>query len=68
MYHPNKPLAGLSQYISRKPSRQKSTQCSRQEFLNHVQKAKPLINSFVLIKGTDKQGKPKLRICLDPKT
>ena len=34
IYHPNKPLAGLSQYISRKPSRQKSTKCSRQVFLN----------------------------------
>ena len=31
-----------------------------------VQEATPLINSFVLIEGTDKQGKPKLHICLDP--
>ena len=31
-----------------------------------VQEATPWINSFVLIEGTDKQGKPKLRICLDP--
>ena len=31
-----------------------------------VQEATPWINSFVLIKGTDKQGKPRIRICLDP--
>ena len=30
------------------------------------QEATPWINSFVLVKGTNKQGKPKLRICLDP--
>ena len=34
--------------------------------LKPVQKATPWINSFVLIKDTDKQGKPKLCICLDP--
>ena len=34
--------------------------------LKLVQEATPWINSFVLIKGTDKQGKPKLCICLDP--
>ena len=34
--------------------------------LNPVQEATPWINSFVLIEGTDKQGKPKLCICLDP--
>ena len=34
--------------------------------LKPVQEATPWINSFVLIKGTDKQGKPKLQICLDP--
>ena len=34
--------------------------------LKMVQEAPPWINSFVLIEGTDKQGKPKLRICLDP--
>ena len=34
--------------------------------LKLVQEATPWINSFVLIKGTDKQGQPKLRICLDP--
>ena len=34
--------------------------------LKLVHKATPWINSFVLIKGTDKQGKPKLHICLDP--
>ena len=31
-----------------------------------MQEATPWINSFVLIEGTDKQGKPKLWICLDP--
>ena len=31
-----------------------------------VQEATPWMKSFVLIEGTDKQGKPKLRICLDP--
>ena len=35
--------------------------------LKLVQEATPWINSFVLIEGTDKQGKPKLQICLDPK-
>ena len=34
--------------------------------LKLVQEATPLINSFVLIEGTDIQGKPKLHICLDP--
>ena len=34
--------------------------------LKVVQEATPWINSFVLIEGTDKQGKPKLWICLDP--
>ena len=34
--------------------------------LKPVQEATPRINSFVLVKGIDKQGKPKLRICLDP--
>ena len=34
--------------------------------LKPVQEATPWINSFVLIEGTDKQGKPKLWICLDP--
>ena len=34
--------------------------------LKPVQEATPWINSFVLIEGTDKQGKPTLQICLDP--
>ena len=34
--------------------------------LKLVQETTPWINSFVLIKGTDKQGQPKLCICLDP--
>ena len=34
--------------------------------LKLVQEATPWINSFVLIESTDKQGKPKLQICLDP--
>ena len=34
--------------------------------LKLVHKATPWINSFVLMEGTDKQGKPKLHICLDP--
>ena len=34
--------------------------------LKPVQEAMPWINSFVLIEGTDKQGKPKLQIYLDP--
>ena len=34
--------------------------------LKLVQEATSWINSFVLIEGTDKQGKPKLWICLDP--
>ena len=34
--------------------------------LKLVQEATPWINSFVLIEGMDKQGKPKLWICLDP--
>ena len=31
-----------------------------------MHEATPWINSFVLIEGTDKQGKPKFHICLDP--
>ena len=34
--------------------------------LKPIQEATPWTNSFVLVKGTDQQGKPKLRICLDP--
>ena len=34
--------------------------------LKPVQEATPWINSLVLIECTDKQGKPKLCICLDP--
>ena len=34
--------------------------------LKPIQEATPWINSFVLVEGTDQQGKPKLRICLDP--
>ena len=34
--------------------------------LKLVQEATSWINSFVLIEGTDKQGKPKHCICLDP--
>ena len=34
--------------------------------LKLVHEATPWINSFVLIKGTDKQGKSKCCICLDP--
>ena len=34
--------------------------------LKPVQEATPWINSFVLVEGTDKQGKPKLCICLNP--
>ena len=34
--------------------------------LTPVQEATPWINSFVLVKGNDQHGKPKLRICLDP--
>ena len=33
--------------------------------LKLVQEAMPWINSFVLVESTDKQGKPKLQICLD---
>ena len=34
--------------------------------LKPIQEATPWINSFVLVKGSDQQDKPKLRICLDP--
>ena len=34
--------------------------------LKSVQEATLWINSFVLVKGTDQHGQPKLRICLDP--
>ena len=34
--------------------------------LKPIQEATPWINSFVLVKGNDQQGKSKLRICLDP--
>ena len=34
--------------------------------LKPIQEATPWINSFVLVEGNDQQGKPKLRICLDP--
>ena len=36
------------------------------DVLKPIQEATPWINSFVLVEGTDQQGKPKLRICLDP--
>ena len=34
--------------------------------LKPIQEATQWINSFVLVKGINTQGKPKLRICLDP--
>ena len=34
--------------------------------LKPIQEATPWNKSFVLVKGTDQQGKSKLRICLDP--
>ena len=34
--------------------------------LKPIHEATLWINSFVLVEGTDQQGKPKLRICLDP--
>ena len=34
--------------------------------LKPVHEATPWINSFVLVKGNDQHGQPKLRICLDP--
>ena len=34
--------------------------------LKPIQEATLWINSFVVVEGTDQQGKPKLRICLDP--
>ena len=34
--------------------------------LKPVQEATPWINSFVLVKGNDQHGQPKLQICLDP--
>ena len=33
--------------------------------LKPVQEATPWLNSFVLVKGNDQHGQPKLRICLD---
>ena len=35
------------------------------DVLKLVQEATPWINRFVLVKGTEKQGRPKLCICLD---
>ena len=34
--------------------------------LKPVHDSQPLINSFVIVESKDKQGKPKLGICLDP--
>ena len=34
--------------------------------LKPVHDSQPWINSFVIVESKDKQGKPKLRICLDP--
>ena len=34
--------------------------------LKPIHEATPWINSIVLVEGTNTQGKPKLRICLDP--
>ena len=34
--------------------------------LKPVQEATPWINSFVLVKGNDQHGQPKLYICLNP--
>ena len=36
------------------------------DVLKPIQEATPWINSFVLVKGKDQHGPPKLRICLDP--
>ena len=34
--------------------------------LKSVHNSQPWINSFVIVESQDRQGKPKLRICLDP--
>ena len=34
--------------------------------LKLLHEATPWINSFVLVKGTDKQGQPKHHMCFDP--
>ena len=35
-------------------------------YIKPVYEATPWINSFVIVEGKDKQGKLKIRICLDP--
>ena len=35
-------------------------------YIKPVHEATPRINSFVIVEGKDKQGKLKIRICLDP--
>ena len=35
-------------------------------YIKPVHKATPWINSFIIVEGKDKQGKLKIRICLDP--
>ena len=35
-------------------------------YIKPVHEATPWINSFVIVEGKDKQGKLKIRICLDP--
>ena len=55
--HQSKPLADQSLFISKSLSSRKLTRCYKWD---------PWINSFVLVKGKDKLGNLKLRICLDP--
>ena len=35
-------------------------------YIKHVHKGTVWINSYVIVEGKDKQGKLKIRICLDP--
>ena len=50
----------------KEPSKLKLIKMLKAGVLKPVQEATPWIHSFVLVEGNDQQGKPKLRICLDP--
>ena len=49
----------------KEPFKQEIDKMLQAGILKPVHPAKPWINSFVLVKGKDKLGKLKLRICLD---
>ena len=55
-----------SAYSSQRSLQKEIDKMVQAGIIKPVKEATPWINSFILIKGKDKSGNPKLHICLDP--